>query len=178
MRNLALKLFLFPVLLVFSCLVAGTYGGLHNQVSYTVSPDYFHAFRFLQFGFSPEWHTRLGASVVGVMASWWMGLMIGTPIAAIGLLAPKPSDFARGFVKATLIVITVATVFSLGALIYGYMVFSGDNIAIWALTWEGVGDRVAFARAGNMHNMTYLGGGAGLIVGSIYMFVYARRPRT
>ena len=38
-----------PVLLVFGCVIAGVYGALHDQISFTVSPDYFFAFKFHQF---------------------------------------------------------------------------------------------------------------------------------
>ena len=54
------KLLLMPPLLVLGCLIAGAYGTLHDQVSYAVSPDYFHAFKFIQFQISPHLHDRLG----------------------------------------------------------------------------------------------------------------------
>ena len=44
------KILLFPLLLAAGCIISGLYGAFHNQISYTVSPDYFHAFKFDQFG--------------------------------------------------------------------------------------------------------------------------------
>jgi len=49
-------------------------GALHNQVSYTVRPDYFYAFKFHHLPFRPL-QNRSGASIVGWHASWWMGLI-------------------------------------------------------------------------------------------------------
>lgn len=48
------KVVLFPLLLVAACLTAGLYGALHNQISYTVSTDDFHAFKFHQFDIPEE----------------------------------------------------------------------------------------------------------------------------
>ncbi|MFD2857128.1 hypothetical protein ACFSZS_23640 [Seohaeicola zhoushanensis] len=39
----------FLGLMGLAVLVAAAFGALHNQVSYTVGPDYFHAFKFRQF---------------------------------------------------------------------------------------------------------------------------------
>ena len=40
------KLAWIPVLFLVACLFAGIYGALHNQISYTVSPEYFTQFKF------------------------------------------------------------------------------------------------------------------------------------
>ena len=69
------KLAFVPVLLMVGCLFAGLYGIIHNQISYTVSPEYFHAFKFQQFNIPPSLQNRIGASIVGWGASWWMGLL-------------------------------------------------------------------------------------------------------
>jgi len=77
------KIALFPLLMI-----AGLYGALHNQISYTVSPDYVHAFKFQQFDISENLQGRVGASIVGWYASWWMGLLIGVPVLLVGLILP------------------------------------------------------------------------------------------
>lgn len=53
------KFALLPVLLAAGCLISGVYGALHDQISYTVSPEYFHAFKFRQFAIPPELQNRL-----------------------------------------------------------------------------------------------------------------------
>ncbi len=83
-----LKLLLLPVLLAAGCLISGFYGAAHNQISYTVSPDYFHAFKFIQFEMPANLHNRLGAAIVGWEASWWMGVLIGIPILSVALIMP------------------------------------------------------------------------------------------
>jgi hypothetical protein len=71
-----LKLALAPVLLVIACLFAGMYGVVHNQISYTVSHEYFTQFKFYQFGIEHV-PNRFGVAVVGWNAAWWMGIVIG-----------------------------------------------------------------------------------------------------
>ena len=58
---------LMPVLFVIACLFAGLYGVLHNQISFTVSPEYFTAFKFHRFQIQ-DISPRLGAAIVGWLA--------------------------------------------------------------------------------------------------------------
>jgi hypothetical protein len=79
------RLALLPLSLVFACVIAGAYGAIHDQISYTVAPSYYHDFKFIQFAIAPELQNRLGASIVGWSATWWMGLVIGAPLYVAGL---------------------------------------------------------------------------------------------
>ena len=164
------KLALFPALLTSACIVAGVYGALHNQISFSVSPDYFFAFKFHQFGIPDVLRGRIGASIVGWYASWWMGLVIGVPVLLIGLILPDWKTYLTHGLMTFAVVVLTALVFGLGALVYGYFTISEETLSGY---WypNGVGDRVAFARAGNMHNFSYLGGVIGIITGSAYLIV-------
>jgi len=44
------KFFVFVFLVLFAILLSGLYGIIHDQISYTVSPEYFTKFKFQQFG--------------------------------------------------------------------------------------------------------------------------------
>jgi hypothetical protein len=35
--------------MAIACLIAGAYGALHNQISYSVASEYFQQFKFIQF---------------------------------------------------------------------------------------------------------------------------------
>lgn len=78
------KLALIPVLFAIACLFAGAYGSLHNQISYTVSPEYFTQFKFHQFRINDSIPDRIGAAIVGWKASWWMGLVLGVVLIPMG----------------------------------------------------------------------------------------------
>ena len=168
------KVALFPVLLIAACLTAGLYGALHNQVSYTVSPDYFHAFKFHQFGIPEGLQGRVGASIVGWRASWWMGLFIGVPVLLVGLILPGWKVYLSRCLIAFAVVAGTALLVGLGALLYAYLTISEASLPGY---WypDQVADKVAFARAGTMHNFSYLGGFLGIVTGSLYLIVERMR---
>jgi hypothetical protein len=164
------KLCLFPVLLIAACLTAGLYGALNNQVSYTVSPDYFHAFKFQQFSIPEALRGRVGASMVGWYASWWMGIAIGIPILLVGLILPSWQQYLGRCLFAFGVVAATALVVGLGALVYAYFTISESSLPNFWYPAE-VADKVAFARAGMMHNFGYVGGFLGILTGSLYLVV-------
>ena len=171
------KAALFPVLLIAACLIAGLYGALHNQVSYTVSPDYFHAFKFHQFGIPESLQGRVGASIVGWYASWWMGLFIGVPVLLVGLILPGWKAYLSRCLIAFAVVAGTALLVGLGALVYACLTISEASLPGYWYPNQ-VADKVAFARAGTMHNFSYLGGFLGIITGSLYLIVErVRRTR-
>ena len=165
-----MKLALFPLMLIAGCLVAGLYGALHNQMSYTVSPDYFHALKFDQFGIPTNLRGRIGASVVGWHASWWMGLLIGLPLSIVGLILPGWRAYLRCCLRAFAVVALTALVVGLMALVYASLTISDESPPRY---WypAGVADEAAFARAGTMHDFSYLGGFLGILTGSLYLIV-------
>ena len=174
-----MKLLLSPLLLLACCLVAAVYGAVHNQVTYTVSPDYFLAFKFLQFGIAPELQNRFGASFVGVLASWWMGLVIGVPILIAGLGLKGPAAYARHIAVAACLVTAVTLLVGLLALAWNFA--DPGPLPSWTtrLGLEAE-QRRPFGQALAMHNASYLGGLLGLLAGCLYMIaatIVQRRRR-
>lgn len=162
------KLILFPLLLIAGCVFAGAYGALHDQVSYTVSPDYYFAFKFHQFEIPPELQGRVGAAIVGWMASWWMGVLISLPILLVGLMMPDAKTYLTRCLVAFGVVTLTALVVGLAALAIAAATIHEHTLPDY---WypEGVQDKVAFARAGTMHNFSYLGGFLGILTGCAYL---------
>ncbi len=171
-----MKAVLFPVLMVFACVLAGLYGALHNQISYSVSPGYFHEFKFIQFGIDQAFQNRLGASIVGLQASWWMGIIIGIPIYLVGLFVRGTKLFIQAYLKAAMIVVGVTLTVGAAALLVSFFSVSPDNLPWWMDNRQ-VSNPVAFARAGMMHNHSYLGGGIGLFLGLAFTVWLAWKSR-
>lgn len=150
------------IVVLLAIAVCATFGALHNQVSYTISPDYFHAFKFHQFDVAEPLQNRWGASLVGVGASWWMGVPLGLILGLPTLLQPT----GRGFVRATLlsIVTMLGVTIATGAIGLGLASSQFDPPARLEI-YEGVPvqDPAAFWRAGGLHNFSYLGAAVGLI---------------
>ncbi len=165
---------LIAPLLALGCLTAGLYGMLHNQISYTVSPDYFHQFKFIQFRIDPAWQNRWGASLVGWHASWWMGLLIGIVIVPIGTIVPGTRPYVVAVLRAYGVVALTALVIGLGALAYAYATVDPTTVGVVTRFEHPITDPVAFMRAGTMHNFSYLGGLLGIATGAYWLTLERR----
>jgi hypothetical protein len=171
MTNLLARLACAPLLLLLGCAISGIYGALHDQISYTASPDYFHAFKFHQFRIPPDQHNRLGAAIVGWKATWWMGVVIGVPLLTAGLLLTRTwREFVSRSLIAFGVVATTALVIGLAALAGAAATISETRLPGFWFPDEPI-DKVAFARVGVMHNFSYLGGFLGILTGVIYLAI-------
>lgn len=170
------KILLFPVLMLFACGLAALYGAVHNQISYTVAPVYFHELKFDQFAIDPALHNRIGAALVGVQASWWMGMIIGLPIYVLGLFVKGPKTMALAFIRVAVIVVLITLGIGLAALLYAEISFAESSLPSWMPVWN-ASDPVAFAKAAVMHEFGYIGGFVGLLCGIVLMIRYARKSR-
>ena len=146
------------VLLGIACLVAGLYGAVHNQISYSVAPEYFTEFKFHQFRIDPALRHRVGASIVGWHASWWMGIVIGVVVIPLGWLVRGARHYFFAMLRVYAVIVTTTCTVGLVALAHGY----GTLVS-------------PFARAGQMHNFSYLGGLLGIVVGGVCIIVKHRR---
>lgn len=163
------KLVFFPVLLIAACVVAAAYGAIHNQISYTVSPEFFHLGLFDRCMIPDGLRNRAGASLVGVFTTWWMGLVTGTPVMLLGLILPGWKAYVKHSLFAVVLVVTTAMVVGLIGLSAGFLVVNVSN----APTYLGVApeDAVWMCRASLMHTCGYLGGVVGLFLAVVYLIV-------
>jgi hypothetical protein len=162
---------LIPALIVLACWLAAAYGALHNQISYAVGPDYFHAFKFIQFNVAPSFPPRLAAAIVGVQASWWMGLVIGVPIAVVCAFAPDVPAMLHLFLRAALLVVIMTLTLGTATLLLP----AGDMLSGLIPMPPAVRDPVGFSRAALMHDTSYLAGVLSLLAGLAYTGRTVRR---
>jgi hypothetical protein len=167
---------MLPALVAVGCVIAGAYGALHDQLSFTISPDYFYAFKFHQFEIPHALQNRLGAALVGWLATWWVGAIAAIPLAIVAARFPDLRSGRRHALIAFAIVAATAVAFGLGALLYGTLTFTNDNLPNFGYPAE-VADRVAFARVGALHNYGYLGGLVGIFAGLAYLAIARWRLR-
>ena len=171
-----LKLFLAPIMLGVAVILSGLYGGLHNQLSYSVGPTYFHDFKFAQFGIEPALHNRIGAALVGIRASWWMGLLLGMPLLVISLFVRGAGRFVRVFLTGVLMAVGIAILVGLGGLAVGMATVDSVTLPD-AMRTRATSDPVGFAHAGIMHDASYLGGLIGAVCAGVYAGIAAVRSR-
>ena len=174
------KLAVYVLIVVIAVFVAGLYGIAHDQISYTVAPEYFTKFKFVQFGFTdmplPE---RVRASMVGFLASWWMGIPIGLLVGAAGFIHQGHRRMLRVSLWSLLVTVGFTLLFGFGGLIYGYFRTAHIEIAAyqgWFIP-EGVTDLRCFLCAGYMHNSSYIGGVLAILVAWAFHIVVRARTK-
>jgi hypothetical protein len=157
---------------ILGATLAGGYGALHDQISYTISPEYFTKVKFEQFRYADfGWPARVMVSEVGFLASWWVGLIGGWILARVGLDL-LPAATRRGEIAlAFAIVFVTAIVFgAVGALI-GFVESRSKDLSGWQ-HWQGMlqlTDLRSFIVVAYLHAASYLGAACGVIGAAIYV---------
>lgn len=164
-------------MLVVAAIIAGIYGAIHDQISYSFSSEYFTHFKFIQFAIPWAYETpRLGAAFVGALATWWMGVLVAVVLGLLGFIFPHPKQMAIQLTKSFVVVVVVALLTGLVGLAYGYMQVDANSVGNYMQwVWSGVTNPVQFVRVGFMHNASYIGGATGLAAGAIYLILTKKR---
>jgi hypothetical protein len=164
--------------IALAMVAAGIFGALHDQISYTVAPEYFTHFKFLQFNLrDPTVPERVRAGEVGFLASWWMGVPLGVLVGLGGFLHRPAGRMLRVLLWSILVACGFALIFALCGLAYGYLQTRNIDLADYR-GWfvpQGVALR-PFLCAGYMHNSAYLGGVLAIPVAwAFQVTIYMRR---
>ena len=165
---MAKKIGLLILIIFLSIILASIYGFLHNQISYSISPEYFTKFKFRQFDFyfMGENQPRLTASLVGILSTWWFGLLIGLINGIVGMFQLNSKIMWKSAFGATVRTLGIAIGFGVIGILVGKLIISNLD-AHWNLSVE-LTDQKSFLTAGAMHNFSYIGGIIGLIYGIRY----------
>lgn len=173
------KFYALAGLLLSAILIASIYGIVHDQFTYTISPEYYTKFKFYQFGLVTPGdesilpYPRLYVALVGIMATWWMGLFIGLIIGLIGFIHKDGRTMFRITIQAMIIVVLIAFGTGLFGLAYGKFYLANAGVD-WHLPLN-LKDVQNFIAVGSMHNFSYLGGLLGLIAGIVYSMKQKKR---
>ena len=106
-------------ILGLSVLAAVLYGIAHDQVTTRVCLEYFTVFHAPVFGTESPTLLAFGW---GVIATWWMGLFLGFPLALAARAGRRPKWTARQLVRPIAVLLATMAVLSLIAGILGYLV--------------------------------------------------------
>jgi hypothetical protein len=166
----ARKFGLFWKTIFLTIIFAGLFGILHDQLTFTVSEEYFTKFKFRQFNFGivDEDDERMMVAMVGFYATWWVGAIIGLVLAAVGYIYTTYENMRTAINTALVIVFAITVFFSFAGYFWGrfYLVNKGVD---WWLP-EDLLDRDNFIIVGSIHNFSYIGGAVGLLLAIVYMF--------
>jgi hypothetical protein len=165
------------IIILIGCLIAGLYGIIHDQLTYTISPEYYTKFKFYQFGLADEGDeaifpsARLWVSIVGFIATWWVGIPIALILGLFSLHSDRRTmvDVAM---KGILVTILIAFLNGLYGLYWGYTYLADQPRENFGRRWfipDNLVDFPSFIAVGSMHNEGYIGAFYGLFAGIAYI---------
>jgi len=181
------------LILLISPIIAGIYGIIHDQITYTISEEYYTKFKFIQFGLEDLGlgtnigseqakeielkNPRLGVSIVGFLATWWVGLIIGAILGLVGFIHRTGREMFEVTMKASVLTIVITLTIGIIGLICAYFILS-DHLANREYLPNTEFDQFNFVIVGWMHNSSYLGGLIGLIVSIVYSIRIKKKRKT
>lgn len=156
----------FILITIISILLAGVYGVLHDQITFTISPEYYTLFKFPQFGIEGlQLNTRIKVGIVGFLATWWVGLFLGIVYGLISLFL-DPEKVLKVTIRSILINLCVTILFGIVGYLYAFLFLSPENTN-WYIPNK-TKDIHNFIHVGSIHNFGYIGGISGLLIGVVY----------
>jgi hypothetical protein len=152
-------------------LIAGAYGILHDQVTFTLSQEYFTKFKSEQFTWAdfglPQ---RVFVAEVGFLATWWVGFVAGWFLARITVPhLTRRIALRRCLVGFGIVFVPALAGGCVGAWL-GWRRMHDMDLGAWTEFAEvyGVKQLDRFVWVGFIHNCSYAGGLAGLVTALIH----------
>ncbi len=159
------------LLALYGCLLAGAYGIIHDQITYTLAPEYYTHFKFDQFDYADlGLGDRVFAGTVGFLATFWIGTLAGWILGRVSLKPGSETPQMRLVIVSLLTMLGVSALSGAIGYVYGTLTWQTAEVR-WAEWREayGLSDLPAFARVGYIHNMGYIGGVVGGIIAGVLM---------
>jgi hypothetical protein len=165
------------VLTIFAaCIIAGLVGVLYHQLAYTICPEYYSKFKFMQFGLATKAHEanvaypRIQVSIVGFMATSWVGIPMGIILGLFSLHRERRVMLDMAL-KAFLIVMLAGLLSGLYGLYDGFTRLRSKPRAQFSRQYipENLVDFNSFIAVGEMHRQSLVGGFYGVFAGIAYI---------
>jgi len=160
---------------LISSFCAGLYGVLHDQVTFTISNEYFSKLKYQQFKYiNFNVNDRIKVSIIGFLATWWVGLFIGWFLARWFLPHCSVAIAKNKIIKSALIIFAVSVLFAIAG--GGFVFLKGEDAdySNWLqiINAYGIENAWAFINVAYIHNCSYLGAFLGFLIA---LFLVKRR---
>ncbi|HVD97624.1 MAG TPA: hypothetical protein VNB90_05415 [Cytophagaceae bacterium] len=165
-----MRILLVLLSILLAIMIAGVYGALYDQITFSISNEFFTQMRFARLGIvEGDVNTRWEVAKIGFVNTWSVGLVLGSILSLIGLLHADNKKMFYTTLQAFLI--ALGTGFLLGMIAYFFSAPS-ENVS------EGVNivDQKAFNKVLSMNNYSYNGAIIGMFIG-IGWQVYRTRKK-
>jgi hypothetical protein len=164
-----MQCFLIVLLSIFACVV---YGVVHDQVTARICVEYFTV------DHPPIFHTDnptlLGLGW-GVIAMWWVGVLVGVPLATVARTGRRPKRSAWSLVRPVAVLMLFTAGFAALAGIAGFVAASNG----WVTLVPAIAAKLPQSKTTPflvdlwIHNASYTGG----FVGGIFLMGWVWRSR-
>jgi hypothetical protein len=167
-------------LFIFGAIVGGLYGALHDQITYSISPEYFTKMKFAQFHYADfGLSKRFFVAEIGFLATWWVGAFCSLVLALIAVTLWPAKQAFRRVIPSIGIILATATATGIVFAIRGKLI-PASELEDW-VTYRyayGLEDLPAFVQVAYIHNGSYLGGLIGLIAAIGFLIFTKLRSKT
>lgn len=158
-------------------LIAGTYGIIHDQITFWLGPEYFTKFKFVQFHYlDTNAPAKLTVAKIGFLATWWVGFFAAWFMGRVTLPHLPLRVAARRCLRGVGLMMFIAFVFAFTAFWLAPTSLEDSRFDYWRpmLIAYSVDHPLEFVRVAYIHNASYLGGFIGLVISLFVLWRYCR----
>jgi len=165
-----MRTFIIIALLILAPMMASLYGFIHDQITFSISEEFFTKFRFNDYDMPHSWHPRAKAGMIGILNAWKTGIPFGIILTAIGRIHKTNNKLLFYTFYTYLLTFFFSFAFSLIAV---YMPLASEMTAIQKNLPANILDPIAFQRVESINNFGYIGGIIGMFMGiGLHILLY------
>lgn len=153
-----MRIGIFILLVISAILLSSIYGALYEQITFSVSSEFFTKMRFQKYGIIDSTNERWDAAIIGIKNTWGVGFGLGILLSLAGLLHTSNKKMIIATVQSFLIALFTSFLFCLLAF------FFSEPAADIALEIN-VENKAAFNKVLSMNNYSYVGAVIGMFIG-------------
>ena len=176
-KNKLHKFFAVVLVSILSALIAGIYGIIYEHIAYTISPEYYTKFSFLQYGLLNEEgdrviHPRVFVTIIVFLSTWWLPFISGLILGLFNLIQNTWQKLFKTSFIAIMIAILITIISEVIGLIVGFLIFAKlpKSYFIWCFIPENLQNFDNYISVGSMEVFSFIGGILGLLVGIFYSY--------
>jgi len=163
------KLIIFLFLLVVGTLLAGVYGALYDQVTYSISPEFFIKMRFTSLNVAEPTNIRWEVAKIGFQNAWRVGFLLGLVLSLTSFIHPS----LKNRIKFTLQGFGISLFLGLIFAFLAYL-FVESSVLTDPLT-PSILDKQAYRKVELMNNYSHVGAIIGMFLGIGWQILKTRK---
>jgi hypothetical protein len=166
------RFYLFLFFILISPVIAGLYGIIVDEISYTLDSEFFTKFRFHQLS-NPTEAGRWEVALMGWNNSWRLGFLVGLPLSIVGLFHRETTKM-KDYVSISFAITLMTTLASgLAGIVTGKYILT-EQVSGWQLP-EGLSDHSAFMIIETFNNFNYMGATIGMLLSVLWQIRQKRK---